>query len=62
MGDSIAAGWGGTHNFGYVQYLCHFLEELFGRVFLSNRAVPGMTSKTLLWQLRFDSETRAAVF
>ena len=58
LGDSIAAGYGATNRYGYVNYFRDFLLTLAPRVDLSNDAVPGLNSSGLLFELRYSSTVR----
>lgn len=61
LGDSIAFGIGATNNYGYVNYFREFLEKLHDCVNLTNRAVPGFSSSSVLQQLIQDPVTREFV-
>jgi lysophospholipase L1-like esterase len=58
LGDSIAAGYGATNRYGYVDYFRDYLRTLAPQVDLSNHAVPGLSSSGLLLQLRYSSSVR----
>jgi lysophospholipase L1-like esterase len=58
LGDSIAAGYGATNRYGYVNYFRDYLLALGPRVDLSNDAVPGLNSTGLLLELRYSSTVR----
>jgi lysophospholipase L1-like esterase len=58
LGDSIAAGYGATNHYGYVDYFDYYLEKLAAQVRLSNDATPGLSSSGLLIELRYYSSIR----
>ncbi len=58
VGDSIAAGYGATNRYGYVNYFREYLLKLAPRVDLSNDAVPGLNSSGLLFELRYSGTVR----
>src|SRR5687768_7435892 len=61
LGDSLAFGVGATGFYGYVYRFRDYLATRWRVVALQNRAIPGIRSEHLLFQLRYDTTTRAAV-
>lgn len=61
LGDSIAVGIGATNNYGYVNYFKDFLETLYPRVNLTDKAAVGLTSSLLLKQLKENDSTKESV-
>lgn len=61
LGDSIAFGEGAKDNYGYINYFRDFLATLYHKVILTNHAVPGASSSSMLNQLKSDQAVRESI-